>query len=77
MQMVQVRHLSIDDFAAVRYVHSAAVAAMSPGRYTPADVKAFGEFVRSPRYADLLLGNPSYAAWIDNELIGTAAWSMG
>jgi GNAT superfamily N-acetyltransferase len=75
--MVEVRHLSIDDFAAVRYVHTAAVAALSPSRYAPADVKAFSKFVRSPRYADLLLGNPSYAAWIDNELIGTAAWSPG
>ncbi len=73
--MVEVRYLSIDDFAAVRYVHTAAVATMSPSRYAPADIKAFSEFVRSSRYADLLLGNPSYAAWIDNELIGTAAWS--
>ena len=73
--MVEVRHLTIDDLAAVRYVHTAAVAAMAPsGHYTPADIKALSDFVRSPRYADLLLGNPSYAAWIDNETVGTAAW---
>ncbi|MGI9403028.1 MAG: GNAT family N-acetyltransferase, partial [Hyphomicrobium sp.] len=46
-------------------------------RYAPAEVEAFSEFVRSPRYADLLLGNSSYTAWIDNEMVGTAAWSPG
>lgn len=75
--MVEVRHLSIDDLAAVRYVHTAAIADAAPSHYAPAEVKAFREFVRSPLYADLLLGNPSYAAWIDNEMVGTAAWSPG
>lgn len=73
--MVEVRHLNIDDLAAVRYVLTTAVAGAAPNHYAPAEVKAFREFVCSARYADLLLGNPSYTAWIDNELVGTAAWS--
>ena len=43
----------------------------------PADIEAFAAFVRSPRYADLLLGNRAYAAWIGSEMVGIAAWSVG
>ena len=38
--MVEVRHLNIDDLAAVRYVLTTAVAGAAPNHYAPAEVVA-------------------------------------
>ena len=53
----------------------------SPARaqdhYAAADIDGFAEFVRSPHYGDLLLGNRAYGAWVGSEMVGVAAWSIG
>jgi GNAT superfamily N-acetyltransferase len=72
-----VRPLSVDDLSTARYIHAASFAASALEHYSQADVDAFNAFVRSPRYADLLLGNNAVAAWIESEMVGTAAWSPG
>ena len=43
----------------------------------PPTSKRFAEFVRSPHYGDLLLGNRAYGAWVGSEMVGVAAWSIG
>ena len=35
------------------------------------------QFVRSPHYGDLLLGNRAYGAWVGSDMVGVVAWSMG
>jgi putative acetyltransferase len=75
--MTTLRPLSIDDLSTARYIHSASFAGSAQNHYAPDDIAAFNAFVRSPRYGDLLLGNNAVAAWIDQEMVGTAAWSPG
>ncbi len=75
--MIELRRLSVDDLSVVRYLHAAAFALAAEGHYTAADIEAFDRFVRSPRYADLMLGNPAVAAWLGQDMVGTAAWSPG
>jgi putative acetyltransferase len=75
--MIELRRLSVDDLSVVRYLHAAAFALAAQGHYTAADIEAFDQFVRSPRYADPMLGNPAIAAWLGHDMVGTAAWSPG
>lgn len=75
--MTVLRPLTVDDLSTARYIHAASFASAAKGYYAQADIDAFVSFVRSPQYADLLLGNPAVAAWIGTEMVGTAAWSPG
>ncbi len=75
--MTTLRPLSVDDLSTARYIHTASFSGSAQEHYSPADIEAFNAFVRSPRYADLLLGNNAVAAWIEQEMVGTAAWSPG
>ena len=75
--MIEIRPLTIDDLSHARYVHAASFTRRARGHYSPADIEAFNEFVHSPRYADLMLGNPAVAAWLGPEMVATAAWSPG
>lgn len=74
-QMLDIRALSVDDLSTARYIEAASFASAAQGCYPEAEIEAFCEFVRSPRYADLLLGNHAYGAWIGAEMVATAAWS--
>jgi GNAT superfamily N-acetyltransferase len=75
--MTMLRPLSVDDLSAARYIHASAFSGTAADHYAPADIEAFVAFVRSPHYGDLLLGNHAIAAWIESEMVGTAAWSPG
>ena len=76
-QMTTLRPLTVDDLSTARYIHTASFEGAAKEYYSQPDVDAFVAFVRSPRYADLLLGNHAVTAWIELEMIGTAAWSPG
>lgn len=75
--MIELRPLTVDDLSVTRYVHTAAFARGARGHYPAADIEAFHQFVYSPRYADVMLGNPAVAAWLGAEMVATAAWSPG
>lgn len=75
--MIELRPLTVDDLSVARYIHTAAFARAAQGHYSAADIEAFDQFVRSARYADLMLGNPAVAAWLGQDMVGTAAWSPG
>jgi len=75
--MIELRPLTIDDLSMARYIHAAAFARAAEAHYSAADIAAFDQFVRSPRYADLMLGNPAVAAWLGPDMVATAAWSPG
>jgi GNAT superfamily N-acetyltransferase len=75
--MIELRPLTVDDLSAARYIHTASFAGAAADHYEQPDIDAFVAFVRSPLYADLLLGNRAVAAWLGAEMVGTAAWSPG
>lgn len=77
LQLLEIRPLSVDDLSTARYVVSAAFARAAGEHYSASDVDAFADFVRSPHYSDILLGNRAYAAWVGSEMVGVAAWSPG
>jgi GNAT superfamily N-acetyltransferase len=72
---IALRPVGLDDWASVRYVHSAAFRAHANGHFTEAECDAFTNFVRSQRYIDRLIGQNVHAAWLDGELIGTSGWT--
>jgi len=76
-QMTTLRPLTVDDLSTARYIHTASFEGAAKEHYSQPDIDAFVAFIRSPRYADLLLGNRAVAAWLESEIIGTAAWSPG
>ncbi len=76
-QMIDIRPLTVDDLSTARYIESASFTTAAQATYDAAEIEGFCEFVRSPRYGDLLLGNDAYAAWIGTEMVGTAAWCAG
>ncbi len=75
LQLLEIRPLSVDDLSTARYVIGAAFARSAKEHYSVSDIDAFAAFVRSPHYADILLGNHAYAAWVGSEMVGVAAWS--
>ena len=77
LHLLDIHPLGVDDLSSARYVVGAAVARAAREHYMPAQVEAVTEFVRSPHYGDLLLGNRAYGAWIGSEMVGVAAWSIG
>ena len=71
---VAIRRIGIDDYSNVRYLHIAAMTAQSFDALSDAEVAGFAAFVRSAAYADALVQEEVYGAFIDGQLIGTAAW---
>jgi GNAT superfamily N-acetyltransferase len=76
-QMLTLRPMTVDDLSTARYIHAAAFTRAAAEYYAPEDIAALVAFVRSPLYADLLLGNHAIAAWMGPEMVGTGAWSPG
>jgi GNAT superfamily N-acetyltransferase len=77
LDMLEIRPLAVDDLSSARYVVCVAFARGAPAHYSGPQIEAFAEFVRSPHYSDVLLGNRAYGAFIGSEMVGVAAWSIG
>jgi GNAT superfamily N-acetyltransferase len=77
LHLLDIHPLGVDNLSSARYVVGAAFARGAKEHYSAAHIEAFNDFVRSPHYGDLLLGNRAYGAWIGSELVGIAAWSAG
>jgi GNAT superfamily N-acetyltransferase len=77
LTLVEIRALSVDHLSTARYVVGTAFARGGKEHYSSADMEAFAEFVRSPHYADVLLANRTYGAWVGSDLVGIASWSVG
>ena len=77
LTLMEIRALSVDHLSTARYVVATAFARGANDHYSTADMEAFAEFVRSPHYADVLLGNRTYGAWVGSDMVGIAAWSAG
>ena len=77
LTQLEIRALSVDDLSTARYVIATAFTRAAQDHYVAADIDGFADFVRSPHYGDLLLGNRAYGAWVGSEMVGVAAWSIG
>ncbi len=77
LTQLEIRALSVDDLSTARYVIATSFSRAARDHYAAADIDGFAEFVRSPHYGDLLLGNRAYGAWVGSEMVGVAAWSIG
>lgn len=72
--MIELRPLTIDDLSTVRYIHTAAFSAAAQGHYSQREITSFTDYLRSPRYGELLLGNPAVVALMGADMVGTAVW---
>ena len=64
--------LSVDDFAAVRYIDSAAFKSMAPSHYPDEEVAAFAAYIHTTGYADLIRGENMLAGYLGEEMVATA-----
>ena len=71
---ILIRPVGVDDWANVRYVHSSAFRLLAASFCTSNEIDAFTAFVRSEAYAERLMWENLHAAWLDDELVGTAGW---
>jgi len=76
LDMLEIRALSVDEMSNARYVVASSFARDASEHYSRPQIDAFVEYVRSPQYSDLLVGNRSYGAFIDAEMVGVAAWTI-
>ncbi len=73
---IAIRRIGIDDHADVRYLHIRAMTEQSFGALSDAEMAAFVAFVNSPDYSDHILAENMYGAFVDGQLVGTAAWQF-
>ena len=73
---IAIRRIGIDDYSDVRYLHIRSMTEQTFGALSDAEVAAFAAFVNSPGYSDYLLAENMYGAFVDGQLVGTAAWQF-
>ena len=66
--------LGVDDFSAVRHLHTASLRAQTVGVLSDAELAAFVRLVYSPAYVTILQKEEAFGAWLDGELVGTVSW---
>jgi putative acetyltransferase len=71
-----IRRIGLDDHADVRHLHARAMRSQSGDALSDAEVAAFLALVGSPAYSDGLLAEEVFGAFVDGQLVGTAAWHV-
>lgn len=71
---IAIRRIGIDDHSNVRYLHIKSMTAQSIDALSEAEIAAFVAFVSSPTYSDCLVAEDVFGAFVDGQLVGTAAW---
>jgi putative acetyltransferase len=74
--IADVRPISVDDYAAVRYLHASSIRAFAAERLTIDEVDALLDYIHSPEYVDKLLTSDPVGAWIEGELAASSGWSV-
>jgi GNAT superfamily N-acetyltransferase len=72
--LLHIRPIGIDDWSAVRYVHTNAFRTIVAPHVAPDTVDAFLAALDGPGYTDRLGASDLTGAWLDGELVGTAGW---
>jgi GNAT superfamily N-acetyltransferase len=68
------RPIGVDDYSAVRHLHTTSLRAQTYGVLSDAEVVAFVRLAYSPAYTAILMKEDVYGAWLDGELVGTVSW---
>src|SRR5262245_48996200 len=73
---IAIRRIGIDDHSDVRYLHVRSMTEQTFGALSDTEVAAFAAFANSPDYSDYILAEDMYGAFVDGQLVGTAAWQF-
>ncbi len=73
-RVASLRAVTVDDIAAIRYVHKAAFQSYSAEYHTPQEMEAFLHMLRHPDYGLEILNSHLAIATIGGEIVGTAGW---
>ena len=74
-QALELRLLTVDDFATMRYIHASAFKTMALSHYPDDEVTAFATYIYTPTYADLIRGENVLAGFLGEEMVATAGWA--
>ncbi len=72
--LLHFRPVGIDDWSAVRYVHTNAYNILVRPHVANDAGASFADFVDSPAYVDHLRSSNLIGAWLNGVLVGTAGW---
>ena len=73
-QLIEVRPVGIDDFSALRYLYAKSLIAQTADAVSDAQAEALIRLIYSPDYSGLVMEEEVIGAWLDGELVGSAAW---
>ena len=73
---LELRPVSIDDLSNVRYLHASSYRSLVGPTVDPDEADTFLGLVNSPYYADQILAERHFAAWLGRELVGSAGWVL-
>jgi putative acetyltransferase len=74
--IADVRPISVDDYASVRYLHASSIRAYAAERLTADEVDALLDYIHSPEYIDKMVSSDPVGAWIEGELAASSGWSV-
>jgi putative acetyltransferase len=73
---IAIRRIGMDDHSGVRHLHAKSMTSQSAEALSDTEIAAFVAYVRSVAYSDMLMTEDVYGAFIDGQLIATAAWHV-
>lgn len=74
LHAINLRQIELDDIPSIRYVHEAALRACAAQHLAPQHVDALARTFHTPKYVSRILNGNVTAAWVDDEIVGTAGW---
>lgn len=75
VEALQLRPVTIEDLAMVRYIHAAAFRLMAASCYPDEEIAAFVAYVHTAAYGDAICGENMLAGLLDGEMVATAGWA--
>lgn len=72
--LIEVAPIGIDDFSALRYLHAKSLIAQTADAVSDEQAARLIHLIYSPDYSDLVMDEQVVGAWLDGELVGSAAW---
>ena len=75
--LIEVAPIGIDDFSALRYLYAKSLIAQTAASVSDEQAAALIRLIYSPAYSDLIMDEEVVGAWLDGELVGSAAWHPG
>ena len=76
-RLIEVAPIGIDDFSALRYLYAKSLIAQTADAVSDEQAAALIRLIYSPDYSDLVMDEEVIGAWLDGELVGSAAWHPG